>query len=198
MYCNDYANAYYGGAMQPGTPKMPATPSLPWMPPASTMPAAPSLPWMQPVSAMPTARTMPMMPNIPMGPGMPTTPYVPSMPMMPNMPMTPEMPTVPLTPIPPESPLQDTSPSPTMPREPSLVIQPGPPVQEDINYTQGFLKTIIGRFVNVDFLIGTNMFVDRQGTLEAVGISYIVLREPQTNRLVMCDIYSIKFVNILN
>lgn len=174
MYCNDYANTYYGGAMQPGTPKMPAIPSLPWMPPASTMP---------------------LMPNIPMSPGMPTTPYIPSMPMMPT---TPGMPTTPTMPVPSETPLQDTSPSLTTPMGPEFIIQPGPPVQEDINYTQGFLKTIIGRFVNVDFLIGTNMFVDRQGTLEAVGISYIVLREPQTHRLVMCDIYSIKFVNILN
>ncbi|AOT72159.1 hypothetical protein [Geosporobacter ferrireducens] len=177
MYCNDYANAYLGGAMQPGVPKMPmmpTTPSLPWMP---TMPATPAVP---------------TMPNIPMGPGMPTTPYMPSTPMMP------EMPTTPMMPIPPERPLEDTSPSPTMPMGPDFIIQPGPPVQEDINYNQGFLKTLIGRYVKVDFLIGTNMFIDREGTLVAVGISYIVLREPQTNRLVMCDIYSIKFVNILN
>ena len=186
MYCDDYANAYYGGSMQPGVPKMPMMPG---------MPTTPSMPW------MPTMPTTPSMPNIPMGPGMPTTPYMPSMPGMPTTPMMPSMPgmpTTPMMPVPPETPLQDTSPSPTMPMGPDFIIQPGPPVQEDINYTQGFLKTLIGRFVNVDFLIGTNMFVDRQGTLVAVGISYIVLREPQTNRLVMCDIYSLKFVNILN
>jgi hypothetical protein len=73
---------------------------------------------------------------------------------------------------------------------------PGSPVAQDTNYIQGYLRTLIGRYVRIDFLIGTNMIVDREGTLIDVGISYVVLREAQTDDNVMCDIYSIKFVKV--
>ncbi len=64
------------------------------------------------------------------------------------------------------------------------------------NYIQGYLQTIKGKYVKVDFLIGTNTFIDREGTLIDVGIDYIVLREPETDDLLLCDMYSIKFVKI--
>ncbi|EYE87954.1 hypothetical protein Q428_10295 [Fervidicella metallireducens AeB] len=70
------------------------------------------------------------------------------------------------------------------------------PALKNINYTQAFLRTQIGKRVRVEFLIGTNMVVDRGGILEEVGISYIVIRETATNVKIMCDLYSIKFVNI--
>ncbi len=69
-----------------------------------------------------------------------------------------------------------------------------PQTVESIQYTQGYLKTQIGRKVKVEFLIGTNMLVDREGTLVEVGISYIIIREAETDDLVLCDMYSIKFV----
>lgn len=64
----------------------------------------------------------------------------------------------------------------------------------DIEYTQGYLKTQIGKRIKVEFLIGTNMLVDREGTLTDVGISYIIINEVETDDLLLCDIYSIKFV----
>ena len=64
----------------------------------------------------------------------------------------------------------------------------------DIEYTQGYLKSQIGSRVKVEFLIGTNMLIDRGGTLVDVGISYIIIREIETDDLLLCDIYSIKFV----
>ncbi len=64
----------------------------------------------------------------------------------------------------------------------------------DIEYTQGYLKSQIGQRVKVEFLIGTNMLVDREGTLMDVGISYIIIQEVDTDDLLLCDIYSIKFV----
>lgn len=64
----------------------------------------------------------------------------------------------------------------------------------DIEYTQGYLKSQIGSRVKVEFLIGTNMLIDREGTLVDVGISYIIIREIETDDLLLCDIYSIKFV----
>ncbi|WP_315117329.1 hypothetical protein [uncultured Clostridium sp.] len=79
---------------------------------------------------------------------------------------------------------------------PSLVVQPAPPVQRDVNYTQGWLTTQIGKYVKIEFLIGTNMLIDREGTLTEVGISYVVIRESGTKNTVMCDIYAIKFVTV--
>ena len=49
----------------------------------------------------------------------------------------------------------------------------------------------------VEFLIGTNgPLVDRIGTLLEVGASYIVLRLYMTNDIIICDLYSIKFVTV--
>lgn len=71
----------------------------------------------------------------------------------------------------------------------------GTPVM-DIQYTQGWLTTQIGQRVKIEFLIGTNMLIDREGTLLEVGISYIIINEVETDDLLLCDIYSIKFVRI--
>lgn len=70
------------------------------------------------------------------------------------------------------------------------------PTIANVNYTQGYLKTQIGKRVKIDFLIGTNMLIDKGGILLEVGISYIVIRETATNIKIMADIYSIKFVEI--
>lgn len=73
-----------------------------------------------------------------------------------------------------------------------------PPVLTNIGFTQAYLKTLIGRRVRVSFLIGTSLLVDRVGTLLEVGISYIVLRQIDSNINVMADLYAIKFVDIYN
>lgn len=64
-------------------------------------------------------------------------------------------------------------------------------------FTPGFLRTQIGRRVRVEFLLGTNLLTDRTGTLVAVGASYILLRMLESDDLMMCDIFSIKFVTII-
>lgn len=61
-------------------------------------------------------------------------------------------------------------------------------------YTPGFLRTQIGRTVRVEFLIGTSGLTDRFGTLIGVGTSYILIQEAQSDDILLCDIYSIKFV----
>ena len=64
-------------------------------------------------------------------------------------------------------------------------------------YTAGFLRNFIGCNMRVEFLIGTTgALVDRIGVLMEVGASYIVLQPFQTDDLLMCDLYSIKFVTI--
>lgn len=74
---------------------------------------------------------------------------------------------------------------------------PMPTTVESQYYTAGFLKQFLGRNMRVEFLIGTTgALVDRVGVLIEVGASYIVLQPYLTDDLLMCDLYSIKFVNI--
>ena len=73
---------------------------------------------------------------------------------------------------------------------------PGSPTDLGIAYTQGYLKTQIGKRMRITFILGTNQIQDRQGTLEEVGISYIVIKDLDTTTSTLCDIYSIKFVTI--
>ena len=63
-------------------------------------------------------------------------------------------------------------------------------------YTPAFLREQIGKLMRVEFLIGTNNLTDRIGVLEDVGASYILLRSVESDNLIYCDIYSIKFVTI--
>jgi len=96
------------------------------------------------------------------------------------------------------SPVEPVTPTPiTMHGAPADFQQePGLPVTTDIEFTQAYLRTQIGKKVRVEFLIGTNMTTDRIGTLIGVGVSYILLRPAETDDILMADIYSIKFVTI--
>jgi len=93
--------------------------------------------------------------------------------------------TMPTTPTTPTTPSKNQGPE----------TAPGTPIVNNTLYNQGWLKTQIGKFINIDFAIG-NMYIDRQGILQEVGISYIVIKESGTNDIVLCDIYSIKFVTV--
>ena len=77
-------------------------------------------------------------------------------------------------------------------------IAPGSPIVNNPLYNQGWLSTQIGKYIKVEFLIGTSMLIDREGVLKEVGISFIVIQEAGTNDMLMCDIYSIKFVRVFD
>ena len=77
-------------------------------------------------------------------------------------------------------------------------IAPGSPIVNNPLYNQGWLTTQIGKYIKIEFLIGSSMLIDREGILQEVGISYIVIKETGTNDIVMCDIYSIKFVRVFD
>jgi hypothetical protein len=132
------------------------------------------------------------MPTMPMQP-MQQMQQVPMQQMQPIMPMGTM---VPMTGAPVAVPLGTTSgdmPTNIASVPVSSAVLPQDPVM-DIEYTQGYLRTQIGKRIKVEFLIGTDMFVDREGTLVDVGISYIIINEVETDDLLLCDIYSIKFV----
>lgn len=139
-------------------------------------------------------RQMPEVPNPMFGPMMPYQ----QMPMMPCQ----QMPMMPYQQIPVSSPLE-TPPSPIpMPMPgtgtgaPDLQLQVGTPVQRNRDYLQGYLRTLIGKPVRVEFLIGTNILTDRVGTLVEVGIDHISLVPFNSSDLQICDLYSIKFVQV--
>lgn len=72
--------------------------------------------------------------------------------------------------------------------------QPSSINSNNIQYLNGFLRTQIGRKVLVEFLIGTNTLVDRTGILLAVGANYILINEYETDDIIACDFYNIKFI----
>ncbi|MGE5613634.1 MAG: hypothetical protein ACM3XR_04450 [Bacillota bacterium] len=107
------------------------------------------------------------------------------------------------TPVAPAVPMAPIAAAPTAPfaGAPAAPVGQSPAMQipvtvESALYTAGFLRTQIGRNVRVEFLLGTNLLTDRSGTLVGVGASYILLRPLDSDDLMMCDIYSIRFVTI--
>lgn len=74
--------------------------------------------------------------------------------------------------------------------------QNSPEILTNNIYTPAFLREQIGKLMRVEFLIGTNNMVDRVGILEDVGASYILLRAIESDNIVFCDIYAIKFITI--
>lgn len=64
-------------------------------------------------------------------------------------------------------------------------------------YTPGYLRTQLGKWMRVEFLFGNNT-TDRVGRLVEVGASYIILQSLEANSRMLCDIYSIRFVTIIN
>ena len=80
-----------------------------------------------------------------------------------------------------------------------LVPAPGPQsaANRSPQNSQGYLKAHIGQNVRVEFLIGSDgALIDRTGKLVEVGENFIVLQPYGTDDLLMCDLYSIKFVTI--
>ena len=53
----------------------------------------------------------------------------------------------------------------------------------------------IGQYVVMEFLIGTQQLVRKQGILYLVGTDYVVLYDDVLNRYLVCDLYSIKFTH---
>lgn len=93
-------------------------------------------------------------------------------------------------------PMTTMPPMPTMPQVPG---EQTPTTLSSPYYLAGYLRNFIGRVMRVEFMLGTNgALTDRTGTLQEVGVSYIVLTTYPNNVKVICDLYSIKFVTVYN
>lgn len=62
---------------------------------------------------------------------------------------------------------------------------------------QQVLQENVGKYVIVEFLIGTYGLTSRQGLLYYVGSQFLVLYDEFESRFVVCDIFSVKFVTFL-
>lgn len=68
---------------------------------------------------------------------------------------------------------------------------------ESTEYLNGYLRTQIGKMVRIEFLIGTGTLIDRTGTLLNVGANFLTIKQVQTDDIVVCDFFSIKFITFL-
>lgn len=73
----------------------------------------------------------------------------------------------------------------------------GPPPSTEKGYIPYYLASNIGKNVRAEFIVGTNQYTDKTGELIEVGINYFVLYDVNSRTHVMCDLYSVKFVTIL-
>ena len=80
--------------------------------------------------------------------------------------------------------------------DPELTRQ-GPPPSGEISYIPYYLASNIGKNIRAEFIIGSNMYADKSGVLIEVGINYFVLEDVSSRTHIMCDLYSVKFVTIL-
>ncbi len=73
-----------------------------------------------------------------------------------------------------------------------------PPINFDTEEMRGSIQYIlsknIGEYVVVEFLIGTQEIVRKQGVLFYVGTSFITLYDDFNNNFIVCDVFSVKFV----
>lgn len=74
------------------------------------------------------------------------------------------------------------------------------PPQQDFNTPemigsiQNILASAVGNYVVIEFLIGTEQIVRKQGLLYLVGTSYVTLYDDTVRNFIVCDLFSIKFV----
>ncbi len=96
----------------------------------------------------------------------------------------------------------NTEQAPTQQNPPHFQVQPDDiPVSQQPalrGNIQEVLAENLGIFVDVDFLIGTGTLVTKQGILYSVGISFLVLYDPNNGTYTLCDLYAVKFVTFYN
>lgn len=73
----------------------------------------------------------------------------------------------------------------------------GPPPSTEPGFIPYYLASNIGRNVRAEFIVGSDQYVDKTGRLIEVGINYFVLEDVNSRTHIMCDLYSVKFVTIL-
>lgn len=143
------------------------------------MPEIPSMPSQTPVKPIPTTPA----PQTPAAPSLPSAPPEPEV----SFPLNPLLPRI----LPPSGTIK-VPPNPLLPPAFAESLD-----YESLQYLNGYLRTKIGSYIEVEFLIGTTNRLTYSGILKGVGLNYIVLKDPTTDTDLACDFYTIKFVKVL-
>lgn len=61
-----------------------------------------------------------------------------------------------------------------------------------------FLRSQIGKDVNIQFLIGNNALIEKTGKLVSVGDDFVALRESNSGEFLVCNFDDIKFIKFDN
>lgn len=73
-----------------------------------------------------------------------------------------------------------------------------PPESFDSEAMQGSMQQIlsdnIGIYATVEFLVGTQSLMRKDGFIYSVGRTYVILYEDRLQHYVVCDIFSVRFV----
>lgn len=64
---------------------------------------------------------------------------------------------------------------------------------EGLQYLNGYLRTQINNYVEVEFLVGSTNITSKTGKLIGVGLNYILLEDLKSGDIMACDFYNIKF-----
>ncbi|MCH5202259.1 MAG: hypothetical protein J1F17_03530 [Oscillospiraceae bacterium] len=90
------------------------------------------------------------------------------------------------------------------PMRTSLSIGESPAIQEfnqpyrvnsqSIQYLNSFMRTQIGRMIEVNFLLGSQNMMNLEGRLLAVGANFILINERNSNNATTIDFYNIKYI----
>lgn len=76
----------------------------------------------------------------------------------------------------------------------SPLVQPSFDTEEMRGSMQQILAENVGEYVVIEFLIGTERLMRKQGLLYFVGRSYVTLYDDTQRNYIVCDLFSIKFV----
>ena len=76
----------------------------------------------------------------------------------------------------------------------SPLVQPNFNTEEMRGSMQQILSENVGEYVVIEFLIGTERLMRKQGLLYFVGRSYVTLYDDSIRNYIVCDLFSIKFV----
>jgi hypothetical protein len=61
----------------------------------------------------------------------------------------------------------------------------------------GYLTTLIGKKIHVEFLLGNSQYMDKSGILRRVGANYFVMEDLISHETIVADLYSVKFVTTM-
>lgn len=64
----------------------------------------------------------------------------------------------------------------------------------DPSTIQEIISLSVGSYAVVEFLVGTQNIIRKEGVITSVGVSWLLLYDETTGTTMVCDMYSVKFI----